>query len=103
MWHAALKAATLPFRDDGSCGPEPKIAGTPLHHILGIASAMLRHLPPELVLIIASAHTPPTAANTKTVCGWIEAASLLANGVPGECPRERPIEAFVNHFSDADF
>src|SRR5258705_39356 len=36
IWHDALKAATLPWRSDGSCGPEARIAGGPAHHVLGL-------------------------------------------------------------------
>ena len=37
IWHDSLKASTLPWRSDGSCGPEPRIAGTQAHHVLGLA------------------------------------------------------------------
>lgn len=104
IWHDSLKAATLPFREDGSCGPEPKIAGTPAHHVLGLASALLRHLPRELVFVIASAHLAPTpGAGYDTVCGWVKAASVIANGEPGACPQKPELEAFVTAFADADF
>lgn len=104
IWHDSLKAATLPWKDDGSCGPEPKIAGTAAHHILGLASGYLRHLPSELLLVIASAHLPPSpGANAKIVCGWLQAAAIIANGTPSTCPLHAPPEAFINHFADADF
>jgi len=111
IWHDSGKAQSLPFHDDGSCGPEPKIAGTPAHHIFGLTAALLRHLPAELVVTIASAHTPPAPEHLKEICGWLDAASILADGKTGSvaCPaaeprqKRAPLEAFVNHFSDADF
>ena len=99
LWHDSLKAATLPFRADGSCGPEPKIAGTAAHHVLGLAAAILRHLPPELLYTIAAAHSP----DPKLICGWLEAASILATGEAMACPGRQTVEAFVNHFADADY
>lgn len=104
IWHDSLKAATLPWKPDGSCGPEPKIANTPEHHVLGLASAMLRHLPPELIYVIASAHQAPALGGEKTVCSYLQAASILANGVAQPCPTFRaPLEAFVINSSDSDY
>lgn len=97
IWHDSLKAATLPFRTDGSCGPEPLIAGTPAHHVLGLAAGILRHLPKELLLVIASAHAPEKA------CDWLKAASIIANGETTSCPTRATIEAYVTHFADADY
>ncbi len=104
IWHDSLKAATLPWRENGSCGPELKIAGTPAHHVLGLASGYLRHLPTDLLYVIASAHLPPSpGANAKIVCGWLQAASILANGVPATCPTHAPPEAFITNSADSDF
>src|SRR5439155_24753053 len=55
IWHDALEATTLPWRDDASCGPEQKIAGVGAHHVFGIATALLRHLPESVLLTITSA------------------------------------------------
>lgn len=96
IWHDSLKAATLPFRADGSCGPEPLIAGTPSHHVLGIAAGVLRHLPKELLLVIAAAHAPEKA------CDWLQAGFVLATGAKTSCPPLR-IEAYLTHFADADY
>ena len=96
IWHDSLKAATLPFRADGSCGPEPQIAGTPAHHVLGLAAGILRHLPKDLLITIAAAHGPDKA------CDWLQAASILANGEKTSCPPLR-IEAFVTHDADVDY
>jgi hypothetical protein len=102
IWHDSLKAATLPWREDGSCGPEGRIAGTGAHHVLGIAAAMLRHLPRDLITIIASAHAAPEAENQAKICSWIDAASIIASGEKIGCPSRIPIEAFVNNSADAD-
>src|SRR5437870_5322070 len=95
IWHDAIKAATLPWRDDATCGPEPRIAGTGAHHVLGIAAAMVRRLPEGLVLTIASAHVPVFEDGAKQVCDWLRAASIVADGKPYRtaCPSSAPPEA----------
>ena len=97
IWHDSLKAGTLPWREDGSCGPEGQIAGTPAHHVLGLAAAILRHLPKELVFVIASAH------GLERACEWMQAASVIATGEKTTCPARAPIEAYITHFADADY
>jgi hypothetical protein len=96
IWHDSLKAVTLPFRPDGSCGPEPKIAGTPAHHVLGLAAGILRHLPKDLLIMIAAAHGPDKA------CDWLQAASIIATGEKTSCFPPR-IEAYITHLADADY
>ncbi|MCA1825982.1 MAG: hypothetical protein ABR567_12605 [Myxococcales bacterium] len=96
IWHDSLKAATLPWNADGSCGPEPKIAGTPAHHVLGLAAGILRHLPLDLLITIASAHDPQKA------CDWLQAASIIAKGEKTSCFPPR-VEAYITHFADADY
>jgi len=96
IWHDSLKAATLPWRADGSCGPEPSIAGTPAHHVLGLAAAFLRHLPKDLIFTIAAAH------GLEHACEWMQAGSVLADGVKVSCPPPS-IEAYITHFADADY
>jgi hypothetical protein len=104
IWHDSLKASTLPWKENGSCGPEPRIAGTAAHHILGLASGYLRHLPADLLLVIASAHLAPTpGASAKTVCGWLQAAAIIANGEPQACPAHAPPEAFISNSADSDY
>ena len=96
IWHDSLKAATLPWRADGSCGPEPTIAGTPAHHVLGLAAGILRHLPKDILISIAAAHDPQRA------CEWLQDAWILAKGEKTDCPPVR-IEGFVTHEADADY
>jgi hypothetical protein len=100
IWHDSLKAATLPWKEDGSCGPEAIIAGTAAHHVLGLATAFSRHLPKDLIFIIGAAHGEP---NLQEVCKWVKAASVIATGKDTDCPDKLPMEGYINHFSDADF
>ena len=104
LWHDALKAATLPWRDDATCGPEPRIAGTGAHHVLALAAAIVRRLPEGLVLTIASARAPVFREGAKQVCDFLRAASIIANGKPpaGACPASAPPEAFAMNTADAD-
>ena len=112
LWHDTLKAVTLPWDADGNCpATEPKLAGTALHHPLGIAAALLRRLPVPLLWVIAAAHAPITAENLDAVCGWIRAAGIIAKGdeKAAPCPsldksaKPPPAESYVSHFADADF
>lgn len=102
IWHDSVKASTLPWKEDGSCGPEGKIAHTAAHHVLGVASALLRHLPQKLVYVIASAHTAPSLGGEKAVCAYVEAAGILATGAKAACEAHPPLEALVTSFADAD-
>jgi hypothetical protein len=112
LWHDTLKSVTLPWSAQGTCpATEPQLAGTALHHPLGIAAAILRRLPKPLVWVIAAAHAPITPEKAPAVCGWIQAAGILAKGDAGAvaCPtldpkaQPPPAESYVNHFADADF
>jgi hypothetical protein len=105
LWHDAIKAATLPWRDDATCGPEPRIAGTGAHHVFAIAAAMVRRLPQGLVLTIASAHAPVFEDGAKQVCSWLRAASIIADGSPlrTPCPASAPPEAYAMNSADSDY
>jgi hypothetical protein len=104
VWHDALGAVTQPWRDDATCGPEQPIAGAPAHHIYGLATAMLRHVPEELLLTIASAQPGALEGGTKAVCDWLRAASIIADGKPpaSACPATFPIEAYAMSIAGAD-
>jgi hypothetical protein len=93
LWHDALLAATLPFRADGSCGPEPQVAGAPAHHVLGLAAGILRHLPADLLYVIAAAQSPDPAR----ICSWLQAASIVAHGRKLECPARETPEGYIHH------
>jgi len=105
LWHDAIKAATLPWHEDATCGPEPRIAGAGAHHVLGIAAAMVRRLPDGLVLTIASSHAPVYGDGASQVCGWLRAASIVANGrpLPAPCPTTAPAEAYAMNTADSDY
>lgn len=110
LWHDAQKAATLPWTADASCGPEPQLARTGLHHALAVATAILRHLPSELIVAIASAHAAPSPAGLRDLCGYLRAGSLVALGRPDAvaCPSleakaaRPPLEAYLLHLANAD-
>lgn len=61
--------------DYGSAGSSK----TGAHHILGIAEAMKRQMPPEFVIMQASAHSAPTSGNEYKVVNWLRTAALLAS------------------------
>ncbi len=98
IWQGTLTAATLPFRADGSCGPEAEIAGAPAHHVLGLAAGILRHLPDDLLYVIAAAPSP----DPNRICPWLSAASVIAEGRTMTCPQRQTVEAFIHHFADSD-
>ena len=104
LWHDALLASTLPWREDATCGPEPRIAGVGAHHVLGVAAAMVRRLPEGLVLTIASAHAPVLDGGARQVCDWLKAASIVANGkLPSSpCPSAAPPEAYALNAAHSD-
>ncbi len=112
LWHDTLKSVTLPWDAAGRCpSTEAQFAGTALHHPLGLAAAILRRLPRPLIWVIAASHAPITAEKLGAICGWIQAAGILAKGDPNAvaCPSldpkasRPPVESYVNHFADADF
>ncbi|MFL5309049.1 MAG: hypothetical protein ACJ79H_01210 [Myxococcales bacterium] len=105
LWHDALEAATLPWRDDATCGPEPRIAGAGAHHVLGLAAAIVRRLPEGLVLTIASARAPVFRDGARQVCDFLRAASIIANGkLPAApCPASAPPESYAMNTADADY
>ena len=48
------------------------------HHIIGVAEAMKRGLPPDFVITQASAHSAPTSGNEFKVVNWLRTAAILA-------------------------
>lgn len=99
IWHDSMKAATLPWNTQGSCGPEATIAGAPAHVVLGLAAGISRHLPKQLLFVIGSAHSTDLAQ----VCRWVKAASILAVGHDTECLSRLPLEGYVTNAANADF
>ena len=91
LWHDSLKAATLPWRSNGSCGPEPRIAGAPAHHVLGLAAGILRHLPADS----STSSRRRDSLEPKRICGWVQAASVIAEGTKMACPARQTVEGFI--------
>ncbi len=108
LWHDWAKTLVFQWNADGTEFHEINIAGTPAHHILGLAEAMSRGLPPEFIYVQACSHSAPTLGNEKKVADWIRAAAILAQSdvnryLPdGHLPPLRAENVFHN-LSDADF
>ena len=108
LWHDWAKTIVFQWNADGSEFKESTIAGTPAHHILGLAEAMSRGLPPEFIYVQACSHSAPTLGNEKKVGDWIRAAAILAQVDAGRylvddhLPPLRAENVFHN-LSDADF
>lgn len=92
IWHDWAKAIVFQWNADGSEFPEMSFGGngttdawgaagnskTGAHHIIGVAEAMIRGLPPAFVITQASAHSSPASGNEYKVVNWIHAAAILA-------------------------
>jgi hypothetical protein len=78
LWHDWAKPLVFQWNADGSEFAQLTIAGTGSHHILGLAEAMSRGLPPDFVITQASAHNTPTGGSEALVAGWIQAAGIIA-------------------------
>ena len=105
VWHDALQAGTLPWREDATCGPEQRIAGAGAHHVLGLAATLLRHFPDAIVLTIASAQPGALDGKARPVCDWIRAASIIANGRMPSQPcsgADLPVEAYLMSLAESD-
>lgn len=108
LWHDWAKTLVFQWNADGSEFSEINIAGTPAHHILGLAEAMARGMSQEAVFVQACSHAAPTLGNEKKVADWIGAAAILARVnadryLPdGHLPPLRAENVFHN-LSDADF
>jgi hypothetical protein len=114
IWHDIAKTWVLEWKADGTATTsEGQIAGTATHHILGVAEALMRNLPPELVVVIASAHQPahpPTELHE--LVRFLQAASIIA-GKPFQAAglsddgtklaKPAPLESYLNHLSDHDW
>lgn len=92
IWHDWGKSIVFQWNADGSEFPELNFGGngvtdnfgasgnskTGAHHIIGVAEAMARGLPPAFVITQASAHSNPTSGNEYKVVNWIRAAAIMA-------------------------
>jgi hypothetical protein len=52
------------------------------HHILGLAEAMARDLPPVFIIVQASAHSMPAQGHEYMVVNWLRAAAIIAGVDP---------------------
>jgi hypothetical protein len=92
LWHDWAKAMVFQWNSDGTEFKELNFGGngttdnygaagdsrTGGHHIIGVAEAMKRGLPPDFVITQASAHSAPTSGNEFKVVNWLRAAAILA-------------------------
>ncbi|MFC5519667.1 hypothetical protein [Polaromonas jejuensis] len=92
IWHDWAKTIVFQWNADGTEFTELNFGGngqtdnngatgnskTGAHHILGIAEAMKRGLPPDFVTTVASAHSVPTYGSEYKVVNWLRAAAIIA-------------------------
>ncbi|HEY6943974.1 MAG TPA: hypothetical protein VI431_02455 [Candidatus Acidoferrum sp.] len=92
IWHDWAKPMVFQWNSDGTEFKELSLGGNGVtdnfgapgnsktggHHILSIAEAMKRGLPPELVTAQATAHSHATATNEFDVVNWLHAAAIIA-------------------------
>ncbi|WP_346352894.1 twin-arginine translocation signal domain-containing protein [Azotosporobacter soli] len=114
LLHDIQKTWVLQWKDDGTCLPEANVAGTGVHHILGIADTMYRDAAPELVVALACSHNHPGfKADEAQVVDWIKAAAIIAGKDPvregylasdaATLPLPRRQEGFMVHLGDHDY
>lgn len=112
--HDAAKTITIPWNTDGSCAKEEiSIAGTAAHHIFAVAEAVFRKYPSDLIVTLASAHSPAFSGQPlSTLIGYLKAAAIIAEmpytsaGLTSDgraLASRPPIESFVNHLVDHDY
>jgi len=91
-WHDWAKPMVFQWNADGTEFTELNFGGngttdawgspgdsrTGGHHMISIAEAMKRGMPPELVITQASAHSAPTSGNEYKVVNWLRAAAIIA-------------------------
>ncbi len=97
-WHDWAKTMVFQWNADGTIFDEFNFGGTGqtdndgaagdsrtgAHHILGLAEAMARGLPPGFVITQASAHAAPTLGNEYKVVNWLRAAAIIARIDPAQ-------------------
>ena len=96
LWHDWAKPLVFQWNADGTEFAELNFGGagktdnfgqpgdsrTGAHHILGVAEAIARGMPPALVIAQASAHSNPTLGNEFKVVNWLRAAAIIAGVDP---------------------
>lgn len=103
LWHDWAKAMVLRWRPDGTTTEELAVAGTGAHHVLGLAEAMRRGLPPAQIVAQACAHGPAIGETQARVQRWLDAAAIVAR-VDGSPYRAAATPAcFVTHLADQNW
>ena len=96
LWHDWAKTIVLQWTATGAEFPELSFGGngktdkygavgnskTGGHHILGVAEAMARGLPPAFVIAHASAHMAPAIGQEFMVVNWLRSAAIIARKDP---------------------
>ncbi|WKL56568.1 hypothetical protein Q1W73_12860 [Asticcacaulis sp. ZE23SCel15] len=101
IWHDWGKALVLTWRGDGTLTPEYYIAGTGAHHILGLAEAMARGLPANMIIAQACAHTAPVGGDAQSVANWLKAAAIIARVDTVPLAADVPSrECLISHAAD---
>lgn len=98
LWHDWGKALVLRWGDDGTTRPELQVAGTGVHHILGLAEAMAAGLSPAQVAVQACAHAPPPRT-----AQWLLAAAIVARRDPADYRAAATPECLINHLADQNW
>ncbi len=92
IWHDWAKPMVFQWNSDGSEFRELSFGGngqtdnfgaagnskTGGHHMISVAEAMKRGLPPDLVIAQASAHSHSTQENEFRVVNWLHTAAIIA-------------------------
>lgn len=77
--HDCQKPWVLQWLENGRILPQATLAFTGSHHVFGLAEAMTRGFPPEVVIAQACAHNHlATRSAENIIVGWIRAAGILA-------------------------
>jgi hypothetical protein len=99
LWHDWAKTLVLTFHPDGRLAEERAIAGAGAHHVLGLAEAMARGLPPTLILTQACAHVAPVGEDSRKVEAWLKAAAIIAR-TEWTLPAVATRECLINNAAD---
>lgn len=99
LWHDWAKALVLTWREDGTLSSEGAIAGAGAHHVLGLAEAMARGLPPAMILAQACAHAAPVEGDRDKVAGWLRAAAIVSR-TAWTTPVEPTRECLISNAAD---
>lgn len=99
LWHDWAKALLLTWREDGTLSSEGTIAGAGAHHVLGLAEAMTRGLPPAMILAQACAHAAPVDGDKSKVEGWLRAAAIVSR-TEWTAPVVAPRECLISNAAD---